>query len=34
MRHFQIFDKIDSFLRNVSNVIDSIKDKLHLVRTA
>ena len=25
MRHFQIFDKIDSILKNVSNVLDSKK---------
>ena len=26
MRHFQIFDKIDGFLKNVSNVIHRKKD--------
>ena len=27
MRHFQIFDKINSFLKNVSNFPDSKKGK-------
>ena len=30
MIHFQIFDKIDSFLKNISNVLDSKKARLHL----
>ena len=34
MRHLQIFDKIDSFLKNVSNVLDNKKVRLHLGRTA
>ena len=29
MRHFQIFDKIDSFLKNDSNALDSRKGRLH-----
>ena len=34
MRHLQIFDKIDSFLKNVSNLLDNKKVRLHLGRTA
>ena len=30
MRHFQIFDKIDIFLKNVSNVLDSKNGRLHI----
>ena len=30
MRHFQIFNKIDSFLKDVSNVFDSKKGRLDL----
>ena len=30
MLHFQIFDKIASFLKNVSNVLDSKKVQLRL----
>ena len=30
MHHFQIFDKIDSFLKDVSNVLDSKKGRLRL----
>ena len=30
MRHFQIFEKINGFLKNVSNVLDSKKDRLYL----
>ena len=38
MRHFQIFDKIDSFLKNVSNVLGQKKvdyifeEPLHLYK--
>ena len=34
MSHFQILDKTDSFLKNVSNVLDSKKGRLHLWGTA
>ena len=34
MRYFQIFDKINSFLKNVSSVFDSKKARLHLWRAA
>ena len=30
MRHFQIFDKIDSFLKDVSNVLDIFEKPLNL----
>ena len=30
IRHLQNFDKIDSFLKNVTNVFGSKKGKLHL----
>ena len=30
MRHFQVFDKIDSFLNYISNAHDSKKGRLHL----
>ena len=33
MRHFQIFDKIDSFLENVSNVLENKEATLRLWRT-
>ena len=33
MRHFQASNKIDSFLKNVSNVLDSKKCRLHLWKT-
>ena len=32
MRHFQIFEKIDSFLKNVSDVLGSKKCRLHLLK--
>ena len=34
MRHFQIFDKIDSSLKYFSTVFDSKKGRLHLWRTS
>ena len=34
LRHFQIFDKIDSFPKKILNVFRIIKGKWHLARTA
>ena len=31
MRHFQTFDEIDSFLKNVSNILDEEPFNLHII---